>query len=426
MPDDAASDDRAAENASYYSSQADMPDSLLQRMESMAFDYGQTYDAYLVTETDREYFWNHDRNGFIGFYRRRSRVIVSGGVFAPPDDQEALLVDFLDFAKKKGWSLLFFNVPRIQTALFRKHGFQITKSGEEPIIPLASTDWRGKPYEWVRRQENFCKRQGIEYIELEADPNDEEYRNEIVPELEEISREHLAETLHQRELRFFVGQFRPLELGRRRLFVAKQGSRIIAFIVCTPGLGGEFWAIETYRRRPESPRGVIPFAILQTMRKMKEEGVSYVSLSLMPCLRCDMAVTGDSGIFRWGQSITWNRLNWIFDMRGTYHFKSRFRPHFREMYVAASPRLTIRSSFEILFAWQLLWFNPFRLFMRAIRSSRSARQTLATPPWRPERIIRELRPRSTSSPPVPASADALHSSTSNGKGNATDERAPTA
>ena len=89
------------------------------------------------------------------------------------------------------------------------------------------------------------------------------------------------------------------------------------------------------------------------MRQMKEEGVAYVSLSLMPCLRCEQAITGDSGIMRWGLGFIWKRLNWVFDMRGTYHFKSRFRPYFREMYIAASPRLTIRSSIELLLAWRL-------------------------------------------------------------------------
>ncbi len=228
---------------------------------------------------------------------------------------------------------------------------------------------------------------------MNADTTDEEYRDQIVPELEAISRQHLAETLHQRELRFFVGQFRPLDLHRRRLFVAKKDGQIIAFIVCTPGLGGEFWAVETYRRRPGSTRGVIPFAMLQTMRQMKEEGVNYVSLSLMPCLRCEQAVTGDSGIMRWGLGIIWKRLNWIFDMRGTYHFKSRFRPYYREMYIAASPRLTLRSSIELLFAWGLLQFHPLRLCVHLYRESRtlSARRTLATPPWRPEQVIRQLR-----------------------------------
>ena len=156
----------------------------------------------------------------------------------------------MSFAREKGWSIVFFNIPRSQTAFFKTHGFQMTKCGEEPIIQLANTDWRGKQYEWLRRQENYCKKHGLEFAELDNDPNDEEYRDRIVPELEEISRLHLGETLHQREMRFFVGQFRPLDMRRRRLFVARQDGQLVAFLVCTPGLDGDFWAIETYRRRP--------------------------------------------------------------------------------------------------------------------------------------------------------------------------------
>ena len=40
-------------------------------------------------------------------------------------------------------------------------GFQATKWGEEALVDLPDCTWSGKDYEWVRRQSNYCRRQGL-------------------------------------------------------------------------------------------------------------------------------------------------------------------------------------------------------------------------------------------------------------------------
>ena len=346
----------------YFRSQSAMSGESIQLVEQYAYEYGETYDSYLVTEPDREYFWSRDARGVVAFCRRGRHIIVAGNLLARPEDREPLLIQLLEFARAQRWSVSFVNVPRSHTRLLRSYGFEITKWGEEPIIRLQDTTWQGQEYAWVRRQENFCKQRGVEfreiiggsvgprYIETRSSHSWKPYRGT-----------HIASTLHKHELPFFEGQFRPLDLRRRRLFVATHAGRIVAFLVCNPGLASELWAVEIYRRFPDAVRGVIPYLIMQTLRTMKAEGVSYVSLSLIPFLRCETAVTGDSNVMRFAASFWWRHLNSIFDMRGIYHFKSRFRPDYREMYVAALPGLTVRRVFSLALTWKLLHFSPLRL-----------------------------------------------------------------
>jgi phosphatidylglycerol lysyltransferase len=326
-----------------------------------------------------------------------------GGFLAPPEEQESLLGDFVALAKSNRWHIAFYNVDREKLPLFRAHGFQVTKFGEEPVVRLDRTNWQGKDYEWVRRQENFCVREGVRFLEIDPDPNDPVYRQTVQPELEEISREHIAATLHGRELRYFVGAFDAANLGHRRLFVAQRGSRIEAFVVCNPCLEGTMWAVEMYRRRADATRGAIPFTILGAMRTFKDEGVPYCSLSLIPAVRCERAVKGDSGIARYVLVFWWRYLNWIFDFRGIYHFKSRFRPEYREMYIAAWPEVTIRSMISLGMGWGLTNFNPVRLLGRALGKSRKreSRKSLAVPDLRPARVLRRF---ARTRRPAPATA----------------------
>jgi hypothetical protein len=137
---------------------------------------------------------------------------------------------------------------------------------------------------------------------------------------------------------------------------------------------------------------------MHAMREMKVEGVQYFSLSLAPFLRCN-PVLGDSPVFRYVANSWWRHLNSIYDVQGIFHFKSRFRPDYREMYLAAMPGVTIRSLLVIAFIWKLFHFNPFRLLQRSLSNRRTANQrSFPTPERRSKRVIRQLRHKWSSDP----------------------------
>ncbi len=367
-----------------------MPPELNDRLKECAQKFGETSAAYLVTEQDREYFWCSEQRGVVGFRRLGRYVNANDGLLAAPADRELLLKEFLAFAEQNRWHPTFFNVPRNEVNMFRRHQCQVTKYGEEPLVRLQLTDWQGKQSQWVRRQESFCKRQGVEVCEINPNPADAFYQREVAPQLEEISRDHLASTLHGKDLRFFVSQFAANELSGKRLFVARKDARIMAFIVCNPGLDGDLWAVEVYRRSQDAVRGVIPSIIMHAMRVMKAEGVRYFSLSLAPFLRCT-PLLGDSAIFRTVANFWWRFLNPVYDVHGLFHFKSRFRPDYREMYLAAKPGLTVPSLLAIALVWKLFHFNPLRLVWRGLRFRSDKHGDLATSEQRTTRLIRELR-----------------------------------
>jgi phosphatidylglycerol lysyltransferase len=377
----------------HYRSQAEMPRPLATWLRQLAIDHGDTYASYLITEPDREYFWAADRQGVVGFRRRGRYLTVADGLLAAPDDRSQLLADFLAFTQANRWHVTFVNVPRNEINVFRNLGCQVSKCGEEPVVRLQRTTWKGKDWEWVRRQENYCKRQGAEFREVTHQIDDSEYRETIAPQLEQISNEHVASTLHRREMKFFVSQFNPADLRDRRLFIAEEQGRVTAFIVCNPGLGGDMWAVEVYRRRHDAIRGVVPSLMMHAMRMMQAEGVNYFSLSLVPFVRCT-PVAGDSPMFRKVVNFWWRFLNPIYDVHGLFHFKSRFRPDYREMFVAANPPLSVRSLVSLSITWELFHFNPLRLLVRSVRQrGNSERRSLVTPHRAGECLLRDLRPK---------------------------------
>jgi len=191
------------------------------RAEQYAAAFGRAYDAYLVTEPGWEHFWSAERQGMVAAARQGRHWFSSGGLLAPAAHHEELLRQFVDHATDQGCTLTFFNICEDQLPLFRKCGFQATKWGEEAIVDLSKCTWSGRSYEWVRRQTNFCRRHGLEFLECRPGEFSGPQWARLTAELVDVSRMFLAGKPQSREMRFLQGTFDPRRLGNKRVFVAR-------------------------------------------------------------------------------------------------------------------------------------------------------------------------------------------------------------
>jgi phosphatidylglycerol lysyltransferase len=320
-------------------------------LEKHAYHYGRTYDSYIVTEPGWQRFWSRELGGVVGLVQKGKYLYVGGGLLAPPEQKGYLLAELVEHAAARGLVLTFFNIADDELPLFRRHGFQVTKWGEEALVDLADCSWSGKDFAWVRRQSNFCRRQGLVVSECRREMGTAQQWHRILEQLTEISNLFLAGKPQSDELRLLLSRFDPKHLGRKRIFVARAEhgkGRIEGFLACNPCAEGATWVLETYRQRPDAVRGTIPFLMHQVMDELKGEGVARVSLCLIPGLRCQQPLPGDSRLARWGLAAGTRYFGWIFDTAGAYHFKSRFRPRFESRYLCVRPKMTFGSAWALV------------------------------------------------------------------------------
>ncbi len=352
----------------------------ISRLESLAFACGRSYDSYLVMDLDRQHFWSSGGRALIGFVLRGSHAVVIGGLISPDDARESLLTQFMEHCRANRWTACFGLVPERDVWLFDRHGFQSTKIGEDALIDLGDCTWRGKTFEWVRRQTNFCQRQGLVCQELRGGSASTDQSRARMAELAGISEQFLDGTPHGRTMRYFVGQFDPVRLYRRRVFaaIADGGSgRAEGFVVCTPYRDGKAWGIEMYRSRADAVRGTIPFLMHATMQAFKGEGVEEASLCLMPAAGCQvrrLSPHRDSWFIHTYIHITHRYLNFILDTPGLHHFKTRFRPRCENIYCSVWPKASVRPLHAMLSTWGTLQFSPWRAIGRGLRRLRTYRQ----------------------------------------------------
>ncbi len=351
-------------------------------LEDLAFRYGQSYESYLVTEPDRHCFFMAERLGAVAFLRRDRYLHVGGGLLADAADRPALLDSFADWARQHKFRLMFYNVGPQDLSLFRAAGFQVTKWGEEPIIDLRDLTWAGRKFEWVRRQTNYAIRQGLEFSECHPDRLAPPVWDQLARELVEISDSVLAERPQVGDIGFLNGRFDPACIGRRRLFIARHArlERVEGFLMCNPCRGGNEWALELYRDRPDAVRGTIPFLMHQALRQFQQEGIERASLCLVPAMRCNRPLAGDSPLIRRAMTVS-RYFGFIFDVAGLYHYKSRFRPRFEDRFICAAPPVTLGAACSFVGLCGAMRLNPVKLARRLWRqcTRAGARSTLASP-----------------------------------------------
>ncbi|WP_077027304.1 bifunctional lysylphosphatidylglycerol flippase/synthetase MprF [Fuerstiella marisgermanici] len=319
-------------------------DRSFERLEQLARVHGGSYDSYIATDTQgKEYFWSSDGQGVLCTVPKGGYVFVYGGILAPQESRRALVTEFLADCKRKRMTPSFFNAGLEDVQLLEEFGFRATKFGEEPIVELENCTWRGKDYEWVRRQTNYCLRNQLQFEEVRRDQMTGAEWNALMDEMDVISAHFLEEKPHASRMQNIVSRFcRDLMFGQR-IFVARNTElqRVEAFVICNPCLDQNMWAIESYRKRRDAVRGVIPFLMHQCMTVFQQEEASYVTLSMLPLIRCETPRPGDSWVLRRMVTLAHKRFGAIYDSAGLYHFKTRFRPHrFDDRFICAYHRVT--------------------------------------------------------------------------------------
>ena len=350
-------------------------------LEEMAFRYGRYYDSYLASEPGRELFFSSGRRGFLSYTRVGKYLLVGGGLISPEAHKEELLAEFSQFLAENRLRTAFHNIDDQEAPLFHKYGYEVTKWGEEPVLDLGDITWSGSAFEWVRRQTNFCLRQGVRAYEARLEDMSAMQWSRTLGEMLEINAQCMTTKPQAEDMRFFEGRIDTHSMGHRRLFLARSEygrGRMEGFVVCTPMLNGTMWSTEMYRHRLDGVRGAVPFLIQHLVDQFQSEGAQRVGLCLLPSLRCGTPIPGDSFLIRYTMQLS-NLLPFIMDLPGLQHFKSRFRPRYENRYVCISPKANLGNVIafiKVFGSFNVSFTKLARILLERTRK-RLARKTLA-------------------------------------------------
>lgn len=284
-------------------------------MERFAFEHATSAESYDIVISNGSFLQTPCKKGLVSVLQHGRYWHIPGALIAPDELKPEMVRWLKQVSEAQNTTLAAYSIGAEDAQLFIEAGYEVSKFGEEPLLDLGEITWQGKEFEWVRRQTNFCRRAGLEVVEV----RDESERLAMAGELIQIMLEDLKPRTYPQPLRLLEGQFDPALLFRRRLFLARStaSGRTEGFIACSPMQNGQEWAFETYRKRSDAPRGTVPFLFRDVIDRLQAEGVSTVSLCLVPGRGMDEKTnTPSHWMATFALSLWYKRLNFLFNTKG--------------------------------------------------------------------------------------------------------------
>jgi len=105
----------------------------------------------------------------------------------------------------------------------------------------------------------------------------------------------------------------------------------------------------------------------------------------VPALRVKHGTRSDSSFVTTGMQFWWKFLPWFYDPPRQYHFKSRFRPQYRECFVATYPKTRVFPMLAFFFKWGVIVPDLKRLPLQMLKrmAKWKNRERLADPSAEP-------------------------------------------
>jgi lysylphosphatidylglycerol synthetase-like protein (DUF2156 family) len=288
-------------------------------------------EAYLALEPGLHYV---ERGELVLAWQRRGRTAFGvGGVNAPEGLQEPLLRGFREETLGRGVvRQLLFPLRAHEREAALAAGFQSLQVGVEAWLDLPDLHFRGNRFENVRQMRNRARRRGVAVRERDVT------QPALRAELAALHDAWLESKRPSWRMKLLVGSPALEQPFDRRYFVAETDGRVEGFVTVVPADDGR-WGVDVMCRRPDAVPGTMELMLVEVVAALRGEGAR--ALSLGPCPMAGVARDGAYPLLRWIFDLLFRSQlgNRIFGFRALYAFKSKFRPRWEPVYLAASPSL---------------------------------------------------------------------------------------
>ncbi|MDP9801683.1 lysylphosphatidylglycerol synthetase-like protein (DUF2156 family) [Arcanobacterium wilhelmae] len=198
-------------------------------------------------------------------------------------EREELASAFEAFVQQQGWHIAWYSV----NESFQRPGFKKLHVAEEGVLP-ADTKFTGKKFQNVRTAKNNAAKEGITAVWTDWESLDLDMRARVTA----LSEQWVAEKALP-EMGFTLGALDELKVPGTKMMLAIDSKLTLHGITSWLPVyeGGQLvgYTLDFMRRDSDGWRSVIEFLLGESVPKMDELGLKWVSLSGAPLARSEAA-----------------------------------------------------------------------------------------------------------------------------------------
>jgi phosphatidylglycerol lysyltransferase len=306
----------------------ELPDvQALERARRFYTETAHTPFSGLSLMGDKYLLPSEDGHHLIQYGIKRHHLVVLGDPACVEEELPEAIERLRFFAQDYNLSPIFYQVDEVHLHYYHEAGFRLLKLGETARVPLADFTLHGKGVDKFRNALNQGARSHLQYERLELPLDETTWQ-----QLQSVSDTWLMEK-RMVEFGFSLGSFDRAYLSHTPIAVVRQEGYIIAFASLFDDFGrGRECGIDLIRHLGDLPNGVMDFLFVNLLRESQALGYRWFDLGMAP-----LSGVGNSP---WSPrderllKLVYEFGNRFYSYKGLRHYKEKFHPQWRGMYLA--------------------------------------------------------------------------------------------
>ncbi|MGC8627213.1 MAG: bifunctional lysylphosphatidylglycerol flippase/synthetase MprF [Acidimicrobiales bacterium] len=324
----------------------------LERAREIVRRYGAGTLDYFALRSDKQFFFSGSTVVAYAIYS--GTCLVSPDPVGPTSEREMAWRAFHEFADANGWALAVLGAAEEWLPIYRATGMRDLYVGDEAVVEIGRFNLDGGRFKGLRQAVNRVARYG--YTISFHDPA--QAGPELASELGDVmtkSRRGGAE----RGFSMTLGRiFDPKDEGLLLAVVRAPGSgRAVAFCQYVPAPAIVGYSLDLMRRDDgRHPNGLIDFAVVETIRYLKERGYEALGLNFAT-MRAVLAGEAGEGLPKRVQAWLLRRMSGSMQIESLWRFNAKYDPKWQPRYaVYDSPEHALPAALAVARAesfWEL-------------------------------------------------------------------------
>lgn len=271
--------------------------------------YGENSVEYFALLSDKIYFFSPSRKSVIAYKVAAGTAVALSGPIGVAEDKKSCLMEFLGQMKKRGLSVLIYDLSEEGKNLVEEVGLKVMKIGEQAVIKTNDFQLEGSALAEIRHAVTRVERERVSF----KISNFSQVTLAMATDLGALHKEWLC----TRKIPpiTFSSDFYPLPVESEAylLMAYSKMGKLLAALSFLPYKAGGGVVLDLMVRSAEAFNGLMEGSIAYAVEYFKKMGKEEVSLSMAP-----LAGVGHEAVFR--------RFNSLYRYQPLFAFKKKFNP----------------------------------------------------------------------------------------------------
>lgn len=289
---------------------------------------GNSEDFFKLWPHDKAYFFTGGRRAGLAYRVTGGVALCAADPVGDPGSFPGLLADFADYCYLNDWEPAFIHTMQTHANIYKRHGFERQKIGEEAVVDLTHFITHVKPTKYFRHI--MHKFDGQAYTtELLKPP----HSPAVLHQLKQISDDWLK-VPGRTERGFLMGYYTPDYLQQCQIMVARDSNKQLqAFINLLPVIDPEEANFDLLRHRQGSPGNINDFLLVGLIDHLHQKGFKRLNLGLCPLSGLDANGPESSGAVDSVLRFVYANGNRFYSFQGLRRFKAKYEPSWRSRFI---------------------------------------------------------------------------------------------